>query len=539
MTTSIISETSQKMSDASPIANASKGLLIDPIFSTEAIHHFDKTAPANSHAAEQNKLKVSLQDKSWRISQAAKTNMPLVLGDMLTMSLCYAIPSTLMYLLAPALTSLPEILYSLLSINFTYAIIFAILGGWRSSGINPVVELKHQITSAVFAHAFYLVYLAFSGEIIASDVLTIAISCVLSCSVMYFTRFMLRLFLSQFKWWGERVVIVGASNESASIINFLSRSTHRGLRPVGIVDNLMNFSVSNNKPEMYLGEISNLRQIISTYRANWCIACINDRPKSEVNEIMDACERVSNVVIISNRLPIPTLWSCFHEFAGYSGIYVNNKLLCPLKQSFKRTVDILVSGGVLLMISPLVFLYALAIKVISPGPIFYGQKRMGRHNSIIKVWKLRSMVPNADRVLHEYLSKDPALKLEWEVEHKLKNDPRIIPYIGKFIRKSSLDELPQLWNVFVGEMSLVGPRPIVDCPDYDAVYINDFPREYAYYQAVRPGITGLWQVSGRNYTIYEDRIRMDAYYVRNWSPWLDYFILLRTVRTILFREGAY
>jgi lipopolysaccharide/colanic/teichoic acid biosynthesis glycosyltransferase len=142
------------------------------------------------------------------------------------------------------------------------------------------------------------------------------------------------------------------------------------------------------------------------------------------------------------------------------------------------------------------------------------------------------MVSNADAVLKECLEHDPDLRNEWEANQKLRNDPRVTA-IGRILRKTSLDELPQIWNVFCGDMSLVGPRPIVE--DEVRRYGSDFDL----YRKVRPGITGLWQVSGRNETSYDERVQFDSYYVRNWSVWMDLYILGKTVRTVLAGEGAY
>lgn len=142
------------------------------------------------------------------------------------------------------------------------------------------------------------------------------------------------------------------------------------------------------------------------------------------------------------------------------------------------------------------------------------------------------MFQNADQVLSVHLESNPALREEWLRDHKLKNDPRVT-LVGRFLRKTSLDELPQLWNVLRGEMSLVGPRPIVSAE------VAKYGEYFDDYQAVRPGITGLWQVSGRNNTTYEERVKYDEYYVRNWSIWLDLYILCKTVKTVLLGEGAY
>lgn len=198
----------------------------------------------------------------------------------------------------------------------------------------------------------------------------------------------------------------------------------------------------------------------------------------------------------------------------------------------KRAMDFLaaLAGGLLLL--PVIGLIAVLIKATSRGPIFYCQKRLGRGGREFHVWKFRTMFANADRILAALLHATPELEAEWKQQHKITNDPRITR-LGRWLRKTSLDELPQLWNVVRGEMSLVGPRPIVRDE------ISRYAAGYALYQRVRPGITGLWQVSGRNDTTYQRRVQLDMTYVRTWSLALDFSILLRTVRVVLSGKGAY
>lgn len=216
-----------------------------------------------------------------------------------------------------------------------------------------------------------------------------------------------------------------------------------------------------------------------------------------------------------------------------SGVRFDESLLLPWPQFVKRVVDIFASGCALLALSPLLLLIAVLIRLTGPGPLTFSHQRIGRGGQRFRALKFRSMVPNANQVLAGYLATHPELQDEWDRDHKLKNDPRVT-WIGKiFLRKTSLDELPQLWNVFVGEMSLVGPRPIVD--EEVAKYGSTFHD----YLRVTPGITGLWQISGRNNTTYAERLAYDEFYVRSWSPWMDLYILIRTVRTVLFCEGAY
>jgi undecaprenyl-phosphate galactose phosphotransferase len=182
---------------------------------------------------------------------------------------------------------------------------------------------------------------------------------------------------------------------------------------------------------------------------------------------------------------------------------------------------------------PTILIIGVLIKLDSRGPIFYTQERIGKNGKKFKVIKFRSMYTNADELLKEFLGKNPELKQEYETFRKLKNDPRVTK-VGKFLRKTSLDELPQIFNVLKGEMSLVGPRPAFE------EEIIKYYKDYAiYYYKVLPGITGLWQISGRSNTSIFQRAELEVWYVKNWNIWLDIVILIKTIKVVLKREGAY
>lgn len=227
-----------------------------------------------------------------------------------------------------------------------------------------------------------------------------------------------------------------------------------------------------------------------------------------------------------------SMWVRTSELNGLIGMQLTHRLFVPMHKTLKRTLDIVLTlmGSIVLL--PLGLLIALAIKVDSKGPALYGQKRLGQHGETFRMLKFRSMIQNADVVLEDYLAQRPDMRKEWEATQKLKNDPRITG-LGRFLRRTSLDELPQLINVLRGDMSLVGPRPIVndEIARYDWVW--DF------YTRVQPGITGQWQISGRSETSYHERTSMDAFYIRNWSIWLDLYILAKTIPAVLHRNGAY
>jgi len=198
----------------------------------------------------------------------------------------------------------------------------------------------------------------------------------------------------------------------------------------------------------------------------------------------------------------------------------------------KRLIDLPLAVLCGLVVLPMVAIIALLVKLSSRGPVFFSGKRIGAGGRHFYAWKFRTMRTDAEQVLEEHLAKCPELRRQWEETQKLKNDPRVTR-LGRFLRKASLDELPQLLNVLKGDMSLVGPRPIVD---QEVCRYGDV---FKLYCSVLPGITGLWQISGRNNTTYEERVGYDATYVRNWSVWLDLSILVRTAKVVLLQEGAY
>jgi lipopolysaccharide/colanic/teichoic acid biosynthesis glycosyltransferase len=203
----------------------------------------------------------------------------------------------------------------------------------------------------------------------------------------------------------------------------------------------------------------------------------------------------------------------------------------------KRTVDVIVTLMVMLLGSPFLLGIALAIRLSSPGPIFYSQKRIGRGGKTFSAWKFRSMVPDADRVLQHYLDTDPIMRREWETNHKLQRDPRVT-WIGKLLRATSMDELPQLWNILVGDMSFVGPRP--ERPEFMDLLNARYPL-FGLRTARKPGLTGWAQVRYTYGASVEDalqKLQYDLFYIKNLSIWLDLAIIVQTVKIVLRGRGA-
>ncbi|WP_457599348.1 exopolysaccharide biosynthesis polyprenyl glycosylphosphotransferase, partial [Hydrogenimonas sp.] len=214
-------------------------------------------------------------------------------------------------------------------------------------------------------------------------------------------------------------------------------------------------------------------------------------------------------------------------------IVFKNRLKSKYRQCTQFLFNYTLALALLPLLLPIIGIIAILIKRESPGPVFFAHMRIGKDGKPIPTYKFRSMYEDAQQRLEKLLKEDPTIKEEWEKNFKLKNDPRITK-IGAFLRKTSLDELPQIFNVLRGEMNFVGPRPVIQ------EEIDQYYKENAvYYYMVKPGITGLWQVSGRSDTNYDFRIKTDKWYVTNWSLWLDIVILFKTVKVVLRREGAY
>jgi undecaprenyl-phosphate galactose phosphotransferase len=221
-----------------------------------------------------------------------------------------------------------------------------------------------------------------------------------------------------------------------------------------------------------------------------------------------------------------------HYFISHDVVVMSagSALANPFKRVAKRAFDIAAASFLIIALSPLLLAIAIMIRR-GGGPALYRHKRVGFEGQTFGCIKFRSMDVNGDRILAELLAKDPEAAAEWAATQKLRNDPRITP-IGRFLRNTSLDELPQLLNVLHGEMSLVGPRPVVQSE------LSFYGENADYYMQARPGMTGLWQVSGRSDTTYEQRVRLDVWYVRNWTLWHDLAILMKTIPVVLFRRGA-
>ena len=518
---------------------SSPSQLIQPLICTQAISTLKTVVPGNNP---DRRVDTGAEVRGrtggeglLRFRQVFLTSLPLVVSDLMALGFCYLLGTVVAYWILQTPIFFPGFWNNLTALTLCHFMLGTFLGLFPASGINPVCEMRNQITSISGSFLVLVALNGLVGVVTINEVVTMITAFPLAVFVGPCSRFAARRACARSRWWGENVIIVGNGQQGKLVYEFLEQMPQRGLKPLGMVDdNPGEYWISDEAvPFEFLGNTSDLVEICRRKRCHWVIAAVSDKSEAAVSEILSQGSLIPNLVVLSNNMMIPSLLVNSFDTAGLGGIHIKDRLLFPYQRLAKRSFDLLASGLLILAFSPLVLVMAIMVRLKSKGPIFYAHERIGRGGRRFKAYKIRSMVPNAAAVLKDYLDSDPAAKAEWGRDQKLKNDPRVISGIGHFLRRTSLDEIPQLWNIFRGDMSLVGPRPIVDNE------VEKYSRFFQLYLRVRPGLTGLWQVSGRNNTTYDARVQLDMYYVRNWSLWLDYFILLRTIRTVMFREGSF
>lgn len=460
--------------------------------------------------------------------QTLLTVLPMMLADGMSLVLAMAFSQVLLGAVFPDVHyAITRQLFPLLAIAL---VTFSIGGAYRICGLHPSQDLRRiALLDNTSLLLLLLANLLFSESSTPYELSLICLTLISLNLIHPGVRLISRTLLSTQPWWGWSIIVVGHREHANRVLRHIQKNPELAMRPVKLLtsDEFHAASTSLQKEQM-------ARDMVAHCRAGMVVMAVEDaEPASYCSDIDFWSSQAKDVIIVPSEFPWPTLWTEARDIGGIMGLHARAKLLSQWRLLSKRLLDI----GLIILFAPVLLpiclLIAFLVRMNSYGPIFFGHKRIGRYGRTFMAWKFRSMIPHANEVLEEYLSNHPELRAEWERDHKLRDDPRIIPGIGNVIRKFSLDELPQLWNVLRGDMSLVGPRPIVDSE------IEKYCEVFPLYLKVTPGITGLWQVSGRNNTTYQERISLDAFYVRNWSPWLDLYILARTIKTVFLREGAY
>ena len=409
----------------------------------------------------------------------------------------------------------------------------ALLGLYPGFGLDSVEELRRHVYS-VFVTLAVLGILAAGfqiGEVLSRLLLVLVFAGLLILGP--FVRYLMRCGMKDLGVWGKPVVIFSYKNTGANIVDALRQSWELGYNPVAVFDFHLHAAgepIGGADHEEALASIADIAREQGVETAIFAMPYARREQLSKL--VSQASASFQHVMVIPNLIGVTNSVVVARNLAGTFAVEIRYNLLNPWALTSKRVFDLCATllGGVLVF--PLLLILGLLVYLDSGSPVFYRDKRMGRNGNLFSCAKFRTMVPGSEELLHELLEKDPEAKTEYARYHKLSNDPRVTLF-GRFLRKTSLDELPQLWNVLKGEMSLVGPRP----------YLPRESKEIGMTQSeilrVPPGITGPWQVTGRSQASFNDRVRMDAYYVRDWSVWLDFVLLTRTAKTVIFGKGAY
>ena len=409
---------------------------------------------------------------------------------------------------------------------FVGATLMKLLPGW---GLGPVEELRRTciLLVSVFAGTIAMLFWGKQAEQTSRFVLTTGF--LLSMPILPLIRTQVKRFLINRGAWGLPTAIYASHEDAPRIIEALREEGGLGYVPTCVFTDDSDRTAHEILGIPIVGRMDQHSNLVPA-----AILAMPGMTRTRAANILE--EKISfyrKVLVIPELLDAPSLWVIPRDLVGMLGLEITSNLLDPFARVVKRTFDLTLVTFTAPLWLPLCLVLSLLVWVHDRKSPLFLQERVGVKGHLFKTFKFRTMRPDAEEVLARRLRDDEELRQEWESNFKLRDDPRITS-IGNFLRRSSLDELPQLLNVIRGDMSLVGPRPL---PVYHFEELPDRVKKLR--DRVRPGITGLWQVSGRSESGHAGMPKWDTYYVRNWSIWLDLVIFFRTIRAVISRHGAY
>ena len=411
---------------------------------------------------------------------------------------------------------------------------FAVHGLYPGIGLHAVQHVRRIFRSITFAYLLLTASMVLVKDWWANSRGGFFLSWILALFMVPLGRWLLNHFFGRRNWWGVPVMILGAGHTAGILIRSLRENRVLAYHPVLCLD---------DDPEKHgfcegVPVIGTLSEAVSLAREHQIKYAIVAMPRISRNSLINYLREWSRVfpyiLIVPDLFGIGSMWVEPHDLGGILSLELRHQLLNPANRIIKRATDLALASAGMIVAAPLIALAALWIRLVSNGSPFYRQEREGRGGRTIQILKLRTMYPDAEKMLKRHLDENAEARAEWDEFCKLRNDPRILPGVGQFLRRTSVDELPQLINILRGDMSLVGPRPF---PSYH----NDrFDQDFRDLRLqVTPGLTGLWQMKARSDGNLDVQAALDSYYVRNWSFWLDLYIMIRTARVLVKRNGAY
>ena len=469
------------------------------------------------------------------------SGLMIMISDAIALFCCVGAAFLIVNLINPSMINFRSFVYY--SAFFPLVLVaFYSAGLYPGIMISPSDEVRKMTIISVFFYFGICLSVAFlgnKGENLAVAIsnfmvrdsdkwgicLAFIIASIISAIVLPASRESSRHLFGKFQFYGVPAVIYCDGTSADEVVSRLKKRPELAYKPAVIID--------SSKTECSLKDgipvFPDTEEILDTIKKLNIKVAIICGFKGKRRPLITSYRYTIN---ISSHQENFTSSMQLRDMGGILGFSATHNLTKNTNLFYKRLIDICLSIVAAVIVIPFSIIIALIIKITSPGPVFYGHKRIGKNGKTIKCWKFRSMYKNSQEMLEKILAEDPVRREEWERDRKFVDDPRVTPF-GKILRKTSLDELPQLWNIFVGEMSFTGPRPVTQDE------LEKYGESTDLILSVTPGLSGMWQISGRSDTGYEERIMLDTYYIQNWSVWLDIWIIIKTVWVVLNGKGAY
>lgn len=440
----------------------------------------------------------------------------LVSADVFTFLLCWALTLACYKLYGRGIYQYSYYSLGVLVMAVGFVFLNALFKLYQGNTFSPgtplprILEMRRLVESSIIIHVLMLAVMYFQKEVhwLHWSRFVTSVSCILICLGTQIVRNRVRMILHKLNIGQIPVLVVGHNERSKQLCSTLAHDAYSGYQVLEDVP----FSRSRRLPPV-----------------NHVICCLPpEQFQIFVNRHFKDLEHLIMIPVqewfLSSNMSIV-------DFQGLGGIAIFNQTKVQAYRVFKRVLEFVLTFFALLFALPLLIVLAVLVKITSRGPIFYVADRLGKNGTPIRIYKFRSMVQGASEILSKLLKENPEYRNEWEKSFKLLHDPRIT-WFGRFMRKTSLDELPQLLNVLTGDLALIGPRPIVKKE------VGLYGSAWRIVRQVKPGVTGLWQVSGRSETSYDSRVQLDLQYIYNWSPWMDLWIFFRTIVSVIRMRGA-
>lgn len=481
------------------------------------------------HTNTNTTIQIKINYKPWL------TTVIIIFSDILSLFAAFFVPFLLRKVVIPFVGGV--VTFSMISpmlwvLFGLVVILFTAKGLYPGDLRTGVTELKDIISAITIAYITtgVTIYLFGIGELISRFVFLA--SWVFACTFVFLSRVFVHNRFSLFTWWSRPVVVIGMEKDISDAVARLQHARRMAIKPVAILitgesiqeTEICDIPVYVNTQEKQ-NELRKAGISLAVY-----VSHSGETTKKQKEQLHSISLAFPKLIYVLTDTPLNTLAMTPIDLEGRPALKVQYNLLSPTSIIVKRILDLIICFLIFFFAFPIFLFLSFLIRLDSPGPIIYRQKRIGKNGQIFEIFKFRTMFENAEAELENILSNDENLRDEYRNFHKFSNDPRITR-IGRFLRKSSLDELPQLWNVIRGEMNLIGPRA------YLPSELNEMGEYANIITRVAPGLTGWWQVMGRHSVGFNSRLTMDEYYISNFSLWMDLFIFVKTFWIVFTMKG--